>query len=159
MMMWTSIPKSIDVQLESSKNQLFSAAWLSEPDCEGHFPTNGDRFSAHELAKRRDAERFTRAGFLMQLVAAGWHHKSAAQLADLGDRIGRERIQVIHGKLDKMIPYPHGELLAALLGGPEKGLTFIVVEDRAHALHVEWRRELTKAVAALVEKTEKMPKL
>ena len=68
--------------------------------------------------------------------------------------MGRERIQVIHGKLDQMISYPHGELLAAMLGGPGQGLTFVPVEGRAHALHIEWRKELTRAVAALVEKTE-----
>ena len=93
-------------------------------------------------------------GFLLQLVAAGWHHKSGVQLQELGDKVGRKRIQVIHGKLDKMIPYSHGELLAALLGGPAQGVTFIPVEDKAHALHIEWRRELTKVLGAFVEKTE-----
>ena len=119
--MSTSIPKNIDQQLAHSKQQLFSSAWLEEPDVEGHFPTNGDRFGAHELAKRRDPERFTRMGFLLQVVAAGWHHKTTEQLSEIGDKIGRERMQVIHGKLDKMIPYSHGELLVQYLGGEDKG--------------------------------------
>lgn len=96
-------------------------------------------------------------GFILQAIAAGWHHKSAAQLRKLGDEVGRGRIQIIHGKLDKLITYPHGKLLAEYLGGEEQGVTFISVDNRAHGLHMEWRRELTKALAAHVDKVEAMP--
>lgn len=108
--------------------------------------------------KRKDVEGFTRKGLLLQAVAAWWHHKSAKQIEELGTKVGRERIQVIHGTIDRMITFPHGQLLAAELGGPEKGITFIPVEGKAHALNMEWRRELTRAIAALVERTEALPK-
>ena len=149
-----SIPQSVDVQLAHTKERMFSSDWLNEADAEGHFPSNGDRFAGQELMKRRDVNGYTRKGFMMQAIAAGWHHKTAEQLEELGDKVGRERIQVIHGDVDRMISFPHGEILAKELGGKDKGITFLVVEGRAHGLPMEWRRGLTKAVAALIEKTE-----
>ena len=137
---------------------MFSSAWLDEPDAEGHFPTNGDRFAAQELMKRTVVNGYTRKGFIAQAIAAGWHHKTAQQLGELGDKVGRERIQVIHGTADRMVTLPHGEILAKELGGEERGVTFIIVEGRSHALQMEWRRGLTKAIAALVEKTEALPR-
>lgn len=135
---------------------MFSDKWLEEPDAEGHFPTNGDRFAAQEIRKKADPLGFTTMGFILQAISAGWHYKSPAQIAEMGDKVGRERIQVIHGDDDRMITTPHGEVLAAELGGQEKGLTVIMVEGKAHGLPMEWRKEFTKAVAALVEKTEAM---
>ncbi|KAL9102500.1 MAG: hypothetical protein Q9163_002365 [Psora crenata] len=152
-----SVPKAIDIQLSETKQRAFSSAWLKEPDAEGQFPTNGDRFAAQELMKRKDVNNYTRKGFIMQAIAAGWHHKSVQQLTELGDKVGRERIQVIHGTADQMITYPHGEVLAKELGGEARGVTFIRVEGKGHGLQMEWRRDLTKVIAALIEKTEKMP--
>ena len=149
-----SIPKSVDVKLANVKGRMFSEKWLEEPDAEGHFPTNGDRFAAQEIKKTADPLAFTTAGFILQAISAGWHYKSPAQIAEIGDKVGRERIQVIHGNVDRMITPPHGEVLAAELGGPDQGLTTIMVEGKAHGLPMEWRREMTKAVATLVEKTE-----
>ena len=137
---------------------MFSTAWLNEPDAEGSFPTNGDRFAAQEIMKRMDVNGFTRRGFVMQAIAAGWHHKTIKQVEELGDKVGRDRIQVIHGTIDEMITFPHGELLARELGGEERSVSFIAVEGKAHGLQMEWRRDLTKAIAALVEKTEAIPK-
>ncbi|CAD6594382.1 MAG: hypothetical protein ASARMPREDX12_008758, partial [Alectoria sarmentosa] len=117
------LPKAIDDQLDSIKARTFSQPWLNEPDAEGHFPTNGDRWAAQEVTKRRDVEGFTRRGFILQAIAANWHHKSAVQLNQLGDQVGRNRILVIHGTADKMITQPHGELLVKELGGEEKGVT------------------------------------
>lgn len=150
------IPKSIDAELSSIKARSFSQPWLNEPDAEGHFPTNGDRWAAQELAKRRDIDVFTRRGFILQALAAGWHHKSAAQLKILGDQVGRNRILVIHGTVDQMITEPHGELLVKELGGEEKGVTRCMVEGRGHGLPMEWRRELTKLIAGFVEKTGRL---
>jgi hypothetical protein len=31
---------------------------------------------------------------MLQAIAAGWHYKSPAQLKELGDKVGRERISV-----------------------------------------------------------------
>ena len=98
-----SLPRAIDVQLAAIKLRLFSGSWLEQPDADGGFPTNGDRFAAQEVKKRLDTEGFTRTGFMCQAIAAGWHHKSAEQLEALGDAVGRERIQVMHGTVDNMI--------------------------------------------------------
>lgn len=42
-----------------------------------------------------DKDGFQRKGFMMQAIAAGWHHKSAEQLKELGDKVGRERMYVL----------------------------------------------------------------
>ena len=149
-----SLPKSADTKLANVKARLFSQEWLDAPDAEGHFPTNGDRFAAQEIRKKADPLAFTTLGFILQAIAAGWHYKSPAQIAEMGDRVGRDRIQVIHGDLDRMITVPHGEVLAAELGGEEKGVTVIIAKGKSHGLPMEWRREFTKAIAALIEKTD-----
>ena len=101
---------------------------------------------------------YTRKGFLCQIVAAAYHHKSAKQLKDLGDKLGRERILVAHGTLDKMITVPHGEVLCEELGGEEQGVTKVIVPGKGHALPMEWRKEFTKLISGFVEKTEKIGK-
>ncbi|GAB1317732.1 Alpha/Beta hydrolase protein [Madurella fahalii] len=97
------------------------------------FPTNAHRFVAQELHKRLDPARFGLKGFLLQLIAAGWHHKSAAQLAALADAVGRERILVMHGTEDGMISVPHGRKLIEYLR-PGEG---IIAEGMGHAPLVE----------------------
>ncbi|KAI9803670.1 MAG: hypothetical protein M1833_000582 [Piccolia ochrophora] len=149
------IPKSLDKQLALVKSNLFADAWLSAPDAEGGFPTNGDRFAAQEIHKRRDAQAFTRKGFILQAIATGWHHKSAAQLKELGDRVGRERIQVMHGHLDRMISFPHGEVVLADLGGPEQ-IQHHFYTDAGHVLLWEKREEFNALIEGLVDKTESL---
>lgn len=153
-----SIPKALDVQIADVKTRLFSPEWLSQPDAEGTFPTNGDRFAAQELKKRMDTESFTRKGFMCQALAAGWHHKSAKQLNELAAKVGRERIMVVHGTVDQMITPPHGEVLVKELGGEERGVKRVVFEGKGHALMMEERRAFTKLVGEFVEKTEAMGK-
>ena len=68
--------------------------------------------------------------------------------------MGRERIQVVHGTLDRMITPPHADLLFKGLGGKEKGVTMVVVEGKAHGLPMEWRRDFTKLIGGFVEKTQ-----
>lgn len=135
---------------------MFSQAWLDAPDADGGFPTNGDRFAAQEVNKRRDVIGFTKKGFILQAIAAGWHHKSAAQLKELADKIGRDRIQVMHGTIDNMITPPHAEVLVRELGGEEVGVTKYIFEGRGHVLMLEEREEFARLIAALIEKTEAM---
>ncbi|KAI9816458.1 MAG: hypothetical protein M1827_001590 [Pycnora praestabilis] len=151
------VPKPIDVQLANIKASLYSDAWLNAPDAEpvvGGFPTNGDRFAALEIRKRQDTEGFTRKGFMMQAIAAGWHHKSPAQLKKLGDEVGRERIQVVHGTIDRMITVPHAEVLVKDLGGEDAGVTRLIFDGRGHVLPVEQRKEFASLIEAFVKKTE-----
>jgi len=152
------IPKPIDVQLPEIKLRLFSASWLAEPDVDGNFPSNGDRFAAQEISKRQDKEGFTRTGFMLQAIAAGFHHKSARQLEELGDKVGRERILVMHGTIDQMITYPHAEVLLKELGGEERGVTRCIFPGRGHVLMMEERKEFARLVEAMIEKTEALSK-
>ena len=153
MLIERSLPRAIDVQLASLKLRLFSKPWLEQPDAEGDFPTNGDRFAAQELKKRQDTEGFTRTGFVCQAIAAGWHHKSPEQLRSLGDEVGRERIQVMHGTVDNMITVPHAHVLAHDLGGEEQGITKTIFEGQGHVLFWEEREEFNRLVSTLIEKT------
>lgn len=120
------------------------------------FPTNGDRFAAAEITKRKDPECFTRTGFMAQAIAAGWHHKTAEQLKELGDKVGRERILVIHGTKDRMVTFPHGEVLLRELGGEEQGVTRSFWEGLGHVIPLEKRKEFNQLVESLIEKTRAM---
>lgn len=153
------MPKSIDKQLDQMKANLLTEAWANAPDAEpivGGFPTNGDRFAGQELKKRQDKEGFTRIGFMMQVICAGWHYKGPEQLKQLGDQVGRERIQIVHGALDRMIPFPHSEVLVRELGGEKSGVTKIVFENGGHYLAMEKRGDFRALIEAMVEKTEAM---
>jgi pimeloyl-ACP methyl ester carboxylesterase len=147
------LPRDIDVQLADIKHRLFSAEFLQRPDDHvsgsgGRFPTIGDRVGAQELRKRLDRDGFTRKGFLLQAVAAGWHHKSADELARLVDLVGRRRICVMHGTGDRMITYPHAEVLRRELG---EGVRFERFEGKGHVLMWEEREAFNRMVEEMVE--------
>lgn len=90
------MPKSLAKQIESVKHNLYTDEWLMQPDVlepnVQSFPTNGDRFGANELWKRKHPEYFNKAGFLAQAIAAGWHNKSASDLKAMSEKIGKRRI-------------------------------------------------------------------
>ncbi|KAK6380649.1 hypothetical protein LTS17_004849 [Exophiala oligosperma] len=136
------IPRDIDVQLDEIAHRLFSDEFLALPDTEQpensglNYPTNRDRFAAGELDKRSDKEGFTRKGFMLQAIAAGWHHKSAAQIAQLADQVGRDRIAVLHGTGDRMITFHHAEMLKDQLG---QGIEYKVWKGKGHVLM--WEEE------------------
>lgn len=111
-----------------------------------------------EIRKRNDPELFTRVGFMLQLIAAGWHHKSPAQLKQLGDTVGRERIMVVHGTADRMISFPHGEKLLEYLGGEESGVRKMFVEDQSHVMPIELRKKFHGWIADMVDKGESLNK-
>ncbi|KAL8842331.1 MAG: hypothetical protein Q9205_002337 [Flavoplaca limonia] len=149
------MPKPLAAQVANVKAQLFSQSWLEASDDYGDFPTNGDRFTAMELSKRKDVKGFTRKGIICQAIAAGWHHKSPEQLKELADKVGRQRIQVLHGTVDNMITAPHGEVLARELG-EDQGVTKIIVEGRGHVLHFEEEKLYRGWLEKMVEKTENL---
>lgn len=118
-----------------------------------HFATNGERFVAQEMTKRLDKERFTAKGFVLQLIAAGWHHKSETQLAEMAEAVGRERILVMHGTEDRMISPPHGKTVIEHVR-PGVGL---IVEGMGHAPLVErtaWFNELMEERFELGERLD-----
>ena len=81
---------------------------------------------------------------MLQAIAAGWHYKSKEQLREIGDKVGRERILVLHGTKDLMITVPHGrKLIEALQPG-----TGIIREGTGHVFMLEewaWYNELMEA--------------
>jgi predicted esterase len=101
---------------------------------------------------------YLRAGFISQALAAGWHYKSSAQLAELGDKIGRDRIMVVHGGLDRMITFPHGEELLEALGGEKSGVTKKFEPGQGHVIPIEKRKEFGEWIEDLVRKAEELNK-
>ncbi|MCJ1466126.1 hypothetical protein MMC07_004745 [Pseudocyphellaria aurata] len=148
------IPSSIDTQLASIKPRLLAPDWLSAPDPDGTFPTNGDRFAAIELHKRLlPAETgFSRRGFVLQAIAAGWHSKSDQELARIGREVGKGRILVLHGDRDGMIPAnPHVENLVWGLGGDEEGeVRSVVMKGIGHILIIEKTDEIHRLITDMV---------
>ena len=62
----------------------------------------------------------------------------------------------MHGSMDNLITFPHGELLFEMLGGEGSGVTKRVFEERGHYLPMEERVEFKKVVAELIDRTEKL---
>lgn len=162
-------PKSVDRSVRYTAEACFARAWLPRPDdaelpdehrtprCRfppggyRRFESNYARFAAQDITKQRDRVGFTKLGFLLQAVAAGWHHKSPAQLREMADAVGRDRILVLHGTEDGMIPVPHGRKLIKYIQ-PGKGL---IEEGVGHAPFVErtrWFNELIEEMCATGER-------
>jgi len=150
------IPRSLDDQLAHVKHNIYTEAFLDAPDCLEYkvepFPTNGDRFAAQEVAKRQMPQYFNRTGFMAQAIAAGWHHKTDAQLKEIGDKVGRERILVLHGTKDRMITFPHAEMLLKGLGGEEGGVRKAFFDGQGHVVPIELRQDFNKLIEEMVEK-------
>ncbi|KAL5340617.1 Alpha/Beta hydrolase protein [Aspergillus crustosus] len=149
------IPVKMDEELERLAHSLFPDEFLALPDDEHsdpekNFPTKRDRFAAGRLKKLEDPEGFSKKGFLMQVVACYFHHKSAAQLKALGDAVGRERIAVLHGTVDRMLTFHHGELLNKEIG---EGILYKVWEGSGHMLPWEKEQEMNELVEGVVQKT------
>ncbi|KAI0895620.1 alpha/beta-hydrolase [Annulohypoxylon nitens] len=162
------LPKSLDRSVQYAAGAIFTPEYLVSPDnasvpdesvpkCKippggyGKFGSNYERFAAQEITKQRNRDGFTKKGFLLQLIAAGWHHKSPEQLKDLGDSVGRERILVLHGTDDGMISTPHGKKLIQYLN-PGQGL---IVDGLGHAPINErtpWFNKLLETRCLLGEK-------
>lgn len=154
------VPRKIDDQIAHVKTNLYTREYLDQPDdteaVVEPFPTNGDRFAAAEVTKRTQPQYFNKKGFMSQAVAAGWHHKSAAQLKELADKVGRQRIMVVHGGQDRMITFPHGELLLAELGGEEGGVKKAFFPIQGHVIPIERRQDFNALVEEIIEKTKDM---
>ncbi|KAF2107484.1 alpha/beta hydrolase-like protein [Lophiotrema nucula] len=173
------IPKHIDKQIANVKANLYTEKWLSQPDELEHivssFPTNGDRFAANELWKRQQLEFFTKKGFILQAIAAGWHYKSPEDLASIAKNVGKRRIMVVHGTKDKMITFPHGVVLWRGLerGEGRTGREYLGMEveddvweegevekrfvrEQGHVVPIEMRKEFIGWLEALIERGERL---
>ncbi|GAQ36917.1 hypothetical protein ABZX51_000922 [Aspergillus tubingensis] len=148
------IPRHVDIELERMARSLFPEDFLAEPDTEYedpamNFPTKRDRFAAGMLHKRADTEAHTKKGFMMQVLACYFHHKSAEQLKLLGDQVGRERIFVCHGTRDLMLTFRHGEIIREEIGD---GIQWKVFEGSGHMLGWEREHELNKMLEEFVDR-------
>ncbi|KAL4805067.1 Alpha/Beta hydrolase protein [Aspergillus unguis] len=148
------IPRKMDAELDRLAHSLFPDDFLALPDDEHddpakNFPTKRDRFAAGRLRKADEPDAFTKKGFLMQIVACFFHKKTAAQLKTLGDRVGRERIAVLHGTVDRMLTFHHGELLNKEIG---EGILYKVWEGSGHMLPWEKEQEFNELVQGLVQR-------
>ncbi|KUI70423.1 Putative aminoacrylate hydrolase RutD [Cytospora mali] len=174
------VPKSLESSVRGGAESMFPLAYLPAaddihlpdpkttpgvhppggPGGQGeylHFNSNYERFVAGEMQKRVDAKRFTTKGFLLQLIAAGWHHKSREQLSEMADKLGRKRILVLHGTGDRMISVPHGRKLIDFLGGTEgTGLEGLIVPDMGHVPALERTEWFHRLVEERVRKGEKL---
>lgn len=150
------VPRDIDTQLHEIAHRLFSSEFLALPDTENsdtdpalNYPTNWDRFAANELSKRTDKEGFTRKGFMLQAIAAGWHFKTKAQLLEIKEKVGAERIAVLHGTIDRMITFKHFEIIKEELG---EGPTYKVWDGKGHVLMWEQEEEFNAFVKQFVDR-------
>ncbi|KAJ1324391.1 3-oxoadipate enol-lactonase [Microdochium nivale] len=130
------IPKSAEQSIQYFCARIYSTAWIHAADdaaipdqdtpyCNmppttvnggryGRFATNYERCAAQDVLRRETppySEQFSRLGFWAQVFGAGTHRKSAEQLGTIADRVGRERIWVVHGDRDAMIDVTHGKRL------------------------------------------------
>lgn len=148
------IPKKMDQELDRLAHSLFPDDFLALPDDEWedpakNFPTKRDRFAAGRLRKNEHPDAFTKKGFLMQISACFFHRKTAEQLKSLGDMVGRERIAVLHGTVDRMLTFHHGELLNKEIG---EGILYKVWEGSGHMLPWEKEGEFNALVEGLVQR-------
>jgi len=97
---WLALPDDTQVPQPGTPGVIFPASGTYP-----HFKTNFTRWAAVELTKRLDPEKFGRKGFMLQAIAAGWHYMSPERLKELGDKVGRERIMVLHGEWNSLLTY------------------------------------------------------
>ena len=167
------MPKTMDEQILTTARQLFPEEWLRSPDeaimpspkrtprCgpapgspDGEylpFNSNYQRFQAQELVKKLNPSAYTMWGVTLQLSAAALHRKSQTQLTEMADKIGRERITIMHGSADDMIDVVLGKKLINMVN-PGKAH---IVEGMGHAPIVDrapWVNELLENHIADCEK-------
>ena len=82
-----------------------------------------------------------------------YHRKTPAQLRELAEKVGRERIQVVHGTYDNLITFPHAGVLLDALGGEEQGVGMVIFEGRGHYIPMEERGRFKVVIEEFIEKT------
>lgn len=77
----------------------------------------------------------------------------------MAEKVGKERIQVVHGTIDNLITFPHAKVLVDGLGGEgegegeEGGVRMVVFEGRGHYIPMEERQKFKDVIAEFIEKT------
>jgi len=139
------MPKTLEKDIQDTAKGCFPASWLHgldeaevpdehTPRCKlpdggyGKFTINYARWAAQEMIKTQN-HHFTSMGFWMQAMAAAKHGLNGKQLEELGDKVGRERIMVLHGDEDQMISVELGKKLVTSL----RPVKSIIAEGLGHA--------------------------
>jgi pimeloyl-ACP methyl ester carboxylesterase len=128
-------PPSMDQSLRECASTMFDHHWLLAPDdcrppragmpgvvlpeCGEYrmFPNNYMRYAAQEINRQRYTSYGAADGVaaLGHIVACLLHNKTDRQLVQLADRVGRERLLVLHTTQDRMIGSQHGERLMRVM--------------------------------------------
>lgn len=61
---------------------------------------------------------------------------------------------MLHGTADKMLTFPHGEMLLRDMGGEEGGITKKFFEGQGHVVPIELREEFRVIIEEMVEKVQ-----
>lgn len=130
-----------------TKAIFFGQSWPNEPDEQEIFPTNGDNWAAASYLNQDISYR----GAILQAPACVRHKMSPDSLRSLAKQIGPSKIQILHGRSDKVVPFSAAETLFEQLGGRlEADLRLHGFDDTSHLVPVErfaQTRELIEAVA------------
>jgi len=150
------VPKSLKDDIRHTAKIAYTLEWLAAEDdvdlpsqvpesaVSPRFANNYERFVAMEVAKREVPGSFSLSSFVMHVIAAGTHAKSPEQLQKMGDRVGRDRIMIVHGVEDKAMPVALGRKLIDSVQPGEA----LIVEGLGHApIHErpKWFNELLAA--------------
>jgi predicted esterase len=144
------IPKGQDQRLADSKSTFFGESWPNAPHDSGQggrgiFPTNGDAWAATNYL---EAQIYYR-GAILQAPACVRHHVQPGALRALAEQVGGSKIQILHGRSDKIAPYAAAERLYAAFGGDESGVKLQFFGDTGHLLTLERVGEIVASLEAL----------
>ena len=81
------------------------------------------------------------------------HHVRPEDLKSLVEKVGGDRIQIMHGKVDKVAPFSAAERLYQGFGGEESGVKLYVFEDVGHLIPLEKFRDIVASLEALMGST------
>ena len=133
--------------MADTKASFFGQLWPNEPDEQEVFPTNGDNWAATSYLNQDIPYR----GAILQAPACVRHNMSSESLRSLAKQIGPSRIQILHGRSDKMVPFSAAERLFEQLGGrTEADLRLHGFEDTSHLPPIErfaQTRDMIEAIA------------
>ena len=145
------MPKSDDQKLADVKAHFFGKSWMTEPDEQGVFPTNGDNWAATSYLETVTYYR----GAALQGPACIRHQVKPEQLKSIAKTIGHSNIQIIHGHSDKIAPFTAAQRLFDILGGHQNsGVQLHVFEDTGHMPTIERFQQTVDLIEKIAKPVE-----
>ncbi len=146
------LPKSEDQKLADVKAQFFGKSWITEPDEQEVFPTNGDNWTATSYMSAVVYYR----GAALQGPACIRHRVKPEDLKSLAKTIGHSNIQIIHGHSDKIAPFAAAQKLFDIFGGHQNsGVRLHVFEDTGHMPTIERFQQTVELIEAITNASER----